>query len=253
MKKHDIKRRTGGGVLFSLDCVTFRECLEVAVKSRVDLECADLAGAELPGAALVGAKLSGANLKGANLWGATLRGAILADADMKGIVLANSDLEGATLTGVDLEFGMLRRANLKGANLRDADLTYATLSGANLEGAALVGANLVGVKLTGAILWRAGIAGSKNLRLPTGETWEEYLAETVPALLVAGGDFLRYVATEASWKPKAARYADTPMGIAFAVDAPWKVPSLYRQHAEQFMMLLDSGQIPLDAILKEEK
>lgn len=52
------------------DCESLRACLEVAVKSRADLDGANLFRADLRGA-----DLAGANLVGANLYRADLRGA----------------------------------------------------------------------------------------------------------------------------------------------------------------------------------
>src|SRR3990167_7516808 len=88
------------------------------------------------------------------------------------------------------------RANLYGAdlsraNLSRADLSGADLSGADLSGADLSGANLSGANLSGADLSRAkALNEATDLRLPTGETWTEYLTQTVPALLTAGGKSL---------------------------------------------------------------
>jgi len=62
-------------------------------------------------------------------------------------------------------------------SLSDANLSWADLSGADLSWADLSG-----------------------LRLPTGETWEEYLRSTVPALLTAGGKQLDEVANEKTWQ-----------------------------------------------------
>ena len=58
----EIKNRFDGSVIFSLECGSFKLCVEAAIKSR----------ANLSGANLYGANLSGANLSGANLYGANL-------------------------------------------------------------------------------------------------------------------------------------------------------------------------------------
>jgi len=70
--KFEIKHRLTGAVLFSLECESFKVCVEAAVKSRANLAGADLAGANLARADLAGADLAGANLAGADLAGADL-------------------------------------------------------------------------------------------------------------------------------------------------------------------------------------
>ncbi len=62
----EIKGRFSGAVLFALEAVSLKFCVEAAVKSRADL---------------YGANLGGANLRGANLGGANLRGAKLSKGD----------------------------------------------------------------------------------------------------------------------------------------------------------------------------
>ena len=60
--KFEIKHRFSGSILFSLECESFRLCVEAAVKARADLAGADLAGANLAGADLARADLAGAYL-----------------------------------------------------------------------------------------------------------------------------------------------------------------------------------------------
>ena len=90
--KFEIKHRFTGAVLFSLECESFKLCVEAAVKARANLAGADLAGADLAGADLTGAYLAGADLAGAYLAGADLTGA-----DLTGAYLAGADLTGADL------------------------------------------------------------------------------------------------------------------------------------------------------------
>ena len=187
-------------------------------------------GANLGGADLRGADLRGANLRGANLGGADLRGADLCDADLCDANLCGADLCSATLGG----------ANLRGANLCDADLCSATLGGADLRGANLRGANLRGANLCSATLGGADLRSAKNVRLPTGETWDQYLAETVPALLTAGGQSLESFADHFvchTWE-------NCPMAHAFGAHDLSGVPLLLRPRAEQFIQFFDAGQIP---------
>ena len=130
--KFEIKSRYDASLLFSLECDSFRICVEAAVKSGANLSGADLSVADLSGADLSGANLSVADLSRANLYGANLSGADLSGAD----------LSGANLYGADLS-----RANLSRADLSGADLSGANLSGADLYGANLSGADLYGEKV----------------------------------------------------------------------------------------------------------
>lgn len=76
---------TDGQVLFSLECESFKLCVEAAIKSKADLSGADLSGANLSGANLSGADLYGADLYGAkNAELAIARTRILPDGDLIG-------------------------------------------------------------------------------------------------------------------------------------------------------------------------
>ena len=126
-----------------------------------------------------------------------------------------------------------------------ADLRYADLAGVNLTGAVLTGAFLTGVNLTGAVLRHAKLTGAvlmgaKNLRLPTGETWEDYLTETVPALLTAGGKELQSFRDH--WQCHA--WPNCPIAYAFYADELSQVPSLLRSRAIQFIQFFDADLIP---------
>ena len=144
-----------------------------------------------------GANLGGANLRGANLGGANLRGA---------------NLRGANLGGANLRGANLRYADLGGADLRDANLRDADLRGANLRDANL-----------------------RDAKLETGETFDEYRTQVVPALLTAGGHPVPDEAwTCHSWK-------NCPMAAAFGVDDIAQIPALHRPRVEQFVRLFDAG------------
>ena len=99
-----IKNRYTDDTIFELHDAntTIKDVVLAAIKSRADLEWANLKGADL----------EGANLKGANLEGADLEWADLEGADLEGANLKRANLEGADLKG----------ANLKGADLEGADL-----------------------------------------------------------------------------------------------------------------------------------
>ena len=64
--KYEIKSFLSGAVLFSLECDSFKVCIEAAVKSGANLSGANLSGANLSRADLSRAYLSGADLSGAN-------------------------------------------------------------------------------------------------------------------------------------------------------------------------------------------
>lgn len=100
-----------------------------------------------------------------------------------------------------------------GADLRDANLRDADLSGARIE---------------------------------TGETWGEYLSETVPALLVAGGKSL------ADFKERwtCHEWSNCPMAFAFGVNSEQACPILLRPRVRQFVKFFDAKLIPWEAIEK---
>ena len=102
--------------------------------------------------------------------------------------------------------------------------------GKDFYGADLRGANLRGADLRGADL--------RGAKLPTGEVWEDYLAEVVPALLAAGG---HEVSPEA-WQCHT--WNNCPMAEAFGVQRLDMVPLLHRPRVEQFVQLYDAGLIP---------
>jgi len=148
-------------------------------------------------------------------------------------VKKKTNLEGAYLEGADLRGADLEGADLEGAYLEGAYLKGAHLEGANLEGAYLEGANLKGAYL------------HPSTRLDTGETFEEYLRDVLPALCTAGGRALADVITREHWECH--EWANCPMAAAFGVKDPNGCPVLLRPRVDQFVKLFDSGLIPLAA------
>jgi uncharacterized protein YjbI with pentapeptide repeats len=146
--KFEIKSRWSGSVLFSIETESWKLAVEAAVKSKVSLADANLAGAYLADANLAGAYLADANLAGANLAGANLAGANLAGANLAGAYLAGAYLAGAYLAG----------ANLAGANLAGAYLADAKLLGNPL----IIGP--IGSRSAYAYFWPT----DKGLRVTTG-------------------------------------------------------------------------------------
>jgi hypothetical protein len=149
------------------------------------------------------------------------RGADLRDADLCG-----ANLRDANLCGADLRDADLYGADLYGADLRDADLRGADLCGANLRGANLCGADLRDADLSGANLC--------DTIIPTGETWETYLAEVVPALIEAGG----HTIPDEGWQCHS--WNNCPMACAFGVNSIGHIPILYRPRVKQFVQFYDS-------------
>jgi hypothetical protein len=110
---------------------------------------------------------------------------------------------------------------------KETDLSRANLSGADLSGVNLSGAHLSGAHLSGAIL-------------PTGERWESYLSEVVPALLIAGGKTL--AGTREHWECHV--WDNCPMPYAFGAHGLKGVPVLLRPRVEQFIQFFDAKLIP---------
>ena len=218
-----IRRYYDDKVLYEApSAVTIKDALEQAVSAGADLRDADLRDADLSGADLYGAYLYGADLYGADLSGADLYGA-----NLYGANLYHADLSGADLYGAYLYGASLYHADLRGASLRDADLSDAILIDAHLYGASLYGA-----------------------KLPTGEIWEEYLTQVVPALLTAGGKALAAVANDRTWACHTWRKqgAGSPIAEAFDANDLTGVPILLRPRAAQFIALFDAGLIQLEDV-----
>ncbi len=108
-KYYEIKHKYITEVLFNGEYKSFKDCVENAVFSKINLSEAYFSGANLSGA-----DLSGAYLLEADLSGASLSGASLFKADLSG-----ADLSGANLSGADLSGAYLFRASLSGADLSE--------------------------------------------------------------------------------------------------------------------------------------
>ena len=115
---HKILHEKTGRVLFRLECGSFVNCVETAVKSR-------------------------ANLRGANLRGANLSNADLSRADLSNANLFCADLSGADLSNANLSGANLSRADLSNANLFCADLYGADLYGARIDAVAIARQKIV--------------------------------------------------------------------------------------------------------------
>ena len=103
----------------------------------------------------------------------------------------------------------------------------------------LYGAILEGANLEGAIL-------SDKTIIETRETWKQYLAEVVPALLTAGGRELQQVLKPEHWNCHS--WENCPMAVAFNTTGITGIPVLLRPRADQFIRYFDAGVIPLEAV-----
>jgi hypothetical protein len=151
--------------------------------------------------------------------------------------LSSADLSYADLSYADLSYADLRSADLSYADLRSADLSYADLSYAYLSYADLRNAYLRNADLSYADLRSADL---RNAYLPTGERFDKYLAEVVPALLTAGGKTVEELVPSFSCH----QWANCPMHEAFGIDGAGEGPPLLVPRIEQFVHLFDNGQIP---------
>ena len=161
---YEILHEKTGRVLFRLECGSFVNCVETAVKSRADLSNANLPNANLPNANLPNANLFCASLFRANLRGASLRGADLSNANLSRADLSNANLSNADLSNANLFCASLFCANLRGADLSGANLSNADLSNANLSNANLSRADLSGANLSNADLFRANLSNADLFR-----------------------------------------------------------------------------------------
>ena len=80
--KFEIKNKLSGMVIFSAETENFKLCIDLAIKSKINLSSADLSYADLSSADLRSADLSSANLLYANLRSADLSSADLRSADL---------------------------------------------------------------------------------------------------------------------------------------------------------------------------
>ena len=180
-----------------------------------------------------------------------LEEAVAAHANLAYANLADANLAFSNLGGANLAHANLAHANLADANLGGANLAYANLADANLAYATLGGANLAYANLARANLAYANLAYAKELKgliLPTGEMWEKYLGEVVPALLQAGGKTMEQIVASGCWRCHS--WDNCPMATAFGVHGTNECPILLRPRVEQFVQLFDAQLIPEPVLAK---
>jgi hypothetical protein len=90
--KFEIKHRITKEIIFSLECESFKLCVEMAIKTKVSLRCADLSHANLSSADLSHANLRYADLRYTDLSHANLSSADLSHADLRHADLSYADL-----------------------------------------------------------------------------------------------------------------------------------------------------------------
>ena len=100
--KFDIKKRGQDKIVFTADTNSFKDCVVLAVKRKVDLSYTDLRFADLQGADLQGADFYHVNFQGANL-----RGCNLDRADMTNVYLEGADLRDTSLIGTILRHALI--------------------------------------------------------------------------------------------------------------------------------------------------
>jgi len=91
----ELKRWDTGEVIFEMECGTFRELVEGAIKNRVSLFRANMSGADMRDADMSGADMRDANMSGADMSGADMRCADMSGADMSGADMRCADMSGA--------------------------------------------------------------------------------------------------------------------------------------------------------------
>jgi len=138
---HEIVRRgKRAEVLFSAECKSLRECVEMGLRHRGNLAFADLSGVDLSGVDFTEADLQGVDFIGANLSEAILVNAELDGADFTNALLVSACLMQSELHGADFTDAVLVDADLQDADAVSANFTRANLTGADFERARLDGA-----------------------------------------------------------------------------------------------------------------
>ena len=112
-----IKSCLNGKVIFRAKEDSFKQALELTIKSNISLQDADLRNADL----------RNANLQYANLQDADLRNTDLRNVNLQYANLWNANLQDADLRNADLRNVYLQEADLRNADLRNADLRNANL------------------------------------------------------------------------------------------------------------------------------
>lgn len=103
---------------------------------------------------------------------------------------------------------------------------------------------VIWVCLSFAVLSSADLsfANLRSADFSTGETFEWYLSEVVPALLTAGGKSLDDIAVSGAWDCH--DWSNCPMHVAFGIAAESDGPPLLVPRIRQFVQMFDAKLIP---------
>lgn len=117
MRYYSLKKHTNNKTIFAGYYNSFTECLEDAVKKKLDLSFIDLShqnliNANLDMANMPHAHLIGANLSGANLSEANLKLSIFHHSSLYNCCLSYSNLESSDFTSADFGSTLIEETNL---------------------------------------------------------------------------------------------------------------------------------------------
>ena len=116
----------------------------------------------------------------------------------------------------------------------EADSLRVAVENAVKQGAHLGGADLRGADLGGAHLGGADLGGAD---LPTGEKWEDYRKQVVPALLNGSPEWVEKITN--SWKNHS--WENCPLATRYQTNSLAGLPILLRPRGEQFIQFFDAG------------
>ena len=219
--KFEIKNRWTGNVQFVCELDASFESQPYSLQLGTAVKLALKQGSDLSGS-----NLRGSDLRGSDLRGSDLSGSNLSDSNLRDSNLSGSNLSGSNLSGSDLRDSNLRGSNLSGSNLSGSDLSGSNLSDSNLRGSDLSGSTKL----------------SPSTRLDTGETWQQYLDETLRALLTATGKTIEQVVASGCWDCHS--WSNCPMHEVFGAEREADCPILLRPRVRQFVQFFDAGLIP---------
>ncbi len=138
-KTYEIKILNGKVLFKSNKVKSLKECVELAVKEKVDIS-----GANFEGADLSGVNFNKANLSGVNFNGANLKGANLEKTNLEGVFCYRTNFKGANLKEANLERANINEANFEEANLENACLVQSFPIDVNFDNAKLASADFTG-------------------------------------------------------------------------------------------------------------
>ena len=110
-KPYQIANKFSHSLIFhSYKVKSFKECVELAVKEKVDLLGANCSEVDLSGANLEGAKLGCATFRGSNLEGVNFKGADLEVANFDEAKMDGADFTNAKFSSDEIKKDCIRRS-----------------------------------------------------------------------------------------------------------------------------------------------